>query len=99
MEIYRQNNNSFSAVVCCSEPIPNGKFSGFNPYKDRKLIDSILNKITVFKAWCENSRTKRSLRPSTKLFLPKTGASKKFNYNGKINNFIEFRRLLILNKQ
>lgn len=44
-ELYKKNDNSFSAILCYHGTGPSGKFSGFHPTDDKFVIDRILNEI------------------------------------------------------
>lgn len=68
-KIYRENNNSFASVLCYSGTSSSGNFTGLNPFKDRRLINSVLNKIIEFNKWCENNQ---AIESSTALVLSKT---------------------------
>ncbi|OGV42134.1 MAG: hypothetical protein A3F46_07040 [Legionellales bacterium RIFCSPHIGHO2_12_FULL_42_9] len=45
-EIYSANNNSFAAVLCYQGVAPSGNYTGLDPEKDKRLIASILAKIS-----------------------------------------------------
>ncbi len=77
LEIYEQNEKSYEAVLCYKGPAPNGNYSGLDPDRDRILIDSILNHITLLEHYYEKQQEKPF--SSTDLYSPKKSMGKLFD--------------------
>jgi hypothetical protein len=67
MDIYNENNNSYMAVICYRESVTGGNLIGLNPYKDRNLIDNILDNMNSFNAWYENKQAINPLQSANTL--------------------------------
>ena len=70
-EIFNTNNNSFAAVLHYSGTNCEN-FRGLNPYKDKLLINRILNKMTLLNQWYEPTFTMSTRFSADVIFTNKT---------------------------
>lgn len=75
-EIYRDNKNSYAAVLCYSGPSPSGDYKGLHPGNDKILIDNIVKKIPSVEKLSTNKSEAQSGFSSTASILSKINTSK-----------------------
>jgi hypothetical protein len=90
MDIYKSNNDSFTATLCYCGPTSNATFTGLHFYRDRMLINNILNNLNVFDRWCQKNHALTTVQTTFSFVSPKNGfsnksSSKKYDVKSVIN--------------
>ena len=71
LELLKSSNNSFMSVLCYNGIAPGGSFSGLHPYRDSRLIKSVLIKIDAFNQWRDSIHRHGRVRSPTTLDISK----------------------------